>query len=83
MSKFYYIVQGFSLISFQQFDCDPGLFETEKEASRFCEQHTNENAVYRYTRMRLGTMNLEEKKSDPPKLVEPEMPPHIYSDKWR
>lgn len=36
-----YVVQGFDISTFSEFTPDPAVFETEKEAKRFCREQTD------------------------------------------
>jgi hypothetical protein len=60
--KFYYIVECFDLTKWKTYRPDPCLFETEKEADKFCEQieDANYKEIYcSYKKSRLGKMNLK------------------------
>lgn len=46
--KTFYLIMGFNSRNQSIFITDPGLFETEKEAAIYCNQHSDSNIMLGY-----------------------------------
>ena len=52
---------GFNSRNQSIFITDPGLFETEKEAAIYCDQHSDSNIMLGYKLISLGKMEIKKK----------------------
>ena len=56
--KTFYLIKGFEKKSQVAFIPDPGLFETEEEASIYCNKYSCKHVVLGYSPVRLGKMEV-------------------------
>ena len=54
--KTYYLIRGFYKYTQNVFVTDPGLFETEEEAIKYCEKHSTKSLMLGYSLIRVGKM---------------------------